>query len=104
MIYCGTTNEVEKYLSAMDAMVLPSYREGFGTVVIEAEAMGVPVIVTDIPGPTDAGEGQTGLLVKKADIDSLKTAIETLFNDRNLMQEMSREHILLLQLNLIVNN
>ena len=46
--------QVEKYLSAMDCYILPSYREGFGMGTIEAEAMGVPVIVTDIPGPIDA--------------------------------------------------
>ena len=51
VIFCGYTNVVERYLATMDAYVLPSYREGFGSVVIEAEAMGVPVIVTDIPGP-----------------------------------------------------
>ena len=105
VIYCGTTNEVEKYLSAMDTLILPSYREGFGTVVIEAEAMGVPVIVTDIPGPTDAMvNGQTGLIVKKADIESLREAIETLYNNKNLIEKMSRSPIHLLQLNLIVNN
>ena len=78
-IFCGSTNVVEQYLSAMDAYILPSYREGFGMVVVEAEAMGVPVIVTDIPGPTDAMiPNKTGLLVKKADIDSLVAAMKDL--------------------------
>ena len=76
----------------MDTLILPSYREGFGTVVIEAEAMGVPVIVTDIPGPTDAMVMvKHGLIVKKADIESLKEAIETLYNNKNLIEKMSRE-------------
>lgn len=78
-IFCGSTNVVEQYLSAMDAYILPSYREGFGMVVVEAEAMGVPVIVTDIPGPTDAMvPNETGLLVKKADVDSLVAAMKEL--------------------------
>ena len=48
-------------------------------VVVEAEAMGVPVIVTDIPGPTDAMlPNKTGLLVKKADADSLTAAMKEL--------------------------
>lgn len=65
-IFCGRTSTVETYLAAMDAYILPSYREGFGMVVVEAEAMGVPVIVTDIPGPTDAMiPDETGLVVKK---------------------------------------
>lgn len=68
VIYCGYTNEVEKYLSASDVYLLPSYREGFGSAVIEAEAMGVSVIVSDIPGPTDAMiHEKTGLLTPKAD-------------------------------------
>ena len=49
IIFVGFTSEVEKYLAAMDLYILPSYREGFGMGVIEAEAMGVPVIVTNIP-------------------------------------------------------
>lgn len=80
-IFCGSTNVVEQYLSAMDAYILPSYREGFGMVVVEAEAMGVPVIVTDIPGPTDAMiPNETGLLVKKTDVDSLVAAMKALAN------------------------
>ena len=78
-IFCGRTSTVETYLAAMDAYILPSYREGFGMVVAEAEAMGVPVIVTDIPGPTDAMiPDETGLVVKKADVDSLVSAMEAL--------------------------
>lgn len=80
-ILCGSTNVVEQYLSAMDVYILPSYREGFGMVVVEAEAMGVPVIVTDIPGPTDAMiPNETGLLVKKADVDSLAATMKELAN------------------------
>lgn len=72
VIYCGFSNEVEKYLAASDTYVLPSYREGFGSAVVEAEAMGVPVIVSDIPGPTDAMiEGKTGLLTPKANAELL---------------------------------
>ena len=70
---------IEQYYAAMDVFVLPSYREGFGMVVVEAEAMGVPVIVTDIPGPTDAMvPDETGLIVKKADVESLISAMEVL--------------------------
>ena len=54
IIYTGNVDNVEKYFSAIDVLLLPSYREGFGNVVIEAAAMGTPAIVSDIPGPTDA--------------------------------------------------
>jgi len=89
IIYCGRTNEVEKYLSAMDAFVLPSYREGFGSVVIEAEAMGIPVIVTNIPGPTDAIlPNETGIIVKKGDVENLYQAIKTLSLNKTLCLKM----------------
>ena len=82
VIFCGYTNVVEQYLSAIDAYVLPSYREGFGSAVIEAEAMGLPVIVTDIPGPTDAMlRNKTGLVVPKKDHERLRQAMETLLYD-----------------------
>lgn len=53
IIYTGAVDDVEKYFAAIDVLVLPSYREGFGNVVIESEAMGTPAIVTNIPGPID---------------------------------------------------
>ena len=83
VIYTGQTNVVEQYLSAMDVYILPSYREGFGSGVIEAEAMGLPVIVSDIPGPTDAMKSnETGIVVKKADVASLKEAMLTLYGNK----------------------
>lgn len=90
VLFCGWTNVVEQYLSSMDVFVLPSYREGFGSVVVEAEAMGVPVIVTDIPGPTDAmREGETGLIVKKADITTLTEAMRRLGSDAALRESFA---------------
>lgn len=89
VVYCGYTNEVEKYLAASDVYILPSYREGFGSAVVEAEAMGVPVIVSDIPGPTDAMKKDvTGLVVKKADSKELCDAMEKLYLSRELRSEM----------------
>ena len=52
IIKTDRVNHVEKYTSAMDVYVLPSYREGFGMGVVEASAMGVPVVVTKYPGPS----------------------------------------------------
>lgn len=90
VLFCGYTNVVEQYLSAMDVFILPSYREGFGAVVVEAEAMGLPVIVSDIPGPTDAmREGETGLIVKKADVSTLTDAMRRLGNDQALREQFA---------------
>ena len=53
IVFSGYTKNPEQYMAAMDCYVLPSYREGFGMTVIEAETMATPVIITNIPGPTD---------------------------------------------------
>lgn len=81
--FTGYTTVVEQYLSAMDCYILPSYREGFGMGVVEAEAMGVPVIVTDIPGPIDAMiDNETGIVVQKADVESLYNAMISIREDK----------------------
>lgn len=76
IVYTGYTDTVELYLSAMDCFVLPSYREGFGMGVVEAEAMGIPAIVTDIPGPRDAIiPGKTGRMIPVKNVDALEKAM-----------------------------
>lgn len=91
VIFCGSTTAVEQYASAMDVYILPSYREGFGSTVIEAEAMGVPVIISDIPGPTDAMiRDVTGLVVKKADVDTLHDAMVRLYEDADLRRKFGK--------------
>lgn len=83
VIYVGYTKCVEQYLSVMDCYVLPSYREGFGMGVVEAEAMGVPVIVTNIPGPIDAMiQGKTGLIVDKANVSNLRDAMCKIYQNQ----------------------
>lgn len=77
IIYTGSTAEVEKYYSAMDVLLLPSYREGFGNVVIEAAAMGTPAIVSNIPGPIDAVvPNKTAWLVEPRSADNLREAMQ----------------------------
>lgn len=72
VIYISNVNDVEKYYCAMDVLLLPSYREGFGNVIIEAAAMGTPAIVSDIPGPIDAiEENQTAIKVQPNDAEEL---------------------------------
>lgn len=84
IIYGGTTREIEKYYAAMDLLILPSYREGFGTVLIEAQAMGLPVISSNIIGPTEAMiEGETGLIINKGDPQSITNTLKKLINDRH---------------------
>ena len=64
--------DVYKYLAVSDVLVHPSYREGFSMVIQEAMAMGLPVITTDIPGPSEVIENEkTGLLAVARDEESL---------------------------------
>lgn len=87
VLFCGFIDEVEQYLSAMDVYVLPSYREGFGSAVIEAEAMCVPVIVSRIPGPTDAMiPDETGLTVACGNPYELEQAMLKLHDDSAMRQ------------------
>ena len=81
VLHIEQTPEIEKYYPMLDVLVLPSYREGFGNVVIEAEAMGVPVIVSNIPGPMDAmKEGKTGFTFTCKDVFSLKETMQKIMS------------------------
>lgn len=79
----------EDYLAAADVLVVPSYREGFGTVVLEAAAVGLPTVASRIYGLTDAVLDQvTGLLFPVGDIDALCSAMETMFVNRGYRVDM----------------
>lgn len=85
----GYSNVPEHYLAIADILCLPSYREGFGTVVIEAAAMGVPTVGTNIYGLSDAIiHGETGLLVAPRDAESLAKAIAELLGNERLLSKM----------------
>ena len=72
----GPQSDVRPWLAAADALVFPSYREGFPNVVIEAGAMGLPSIVTDINGSREIIiEGRNGTIVPPRDADALLAAM-----------------------------
>jgi len=75
----------EQYMSIADILCLPSYREGFGTVVIEAAAMAVPTVGAAIYGLCDAiQDGKTGILVAPRDADGLRAGLAVLLSDEEL--------------------
>jgi glycosyltransferase involved in cell wall biosynthesis len=75
----GPTPFPERYMATADVFVLPSYREGFGSVIIEAAACGIPTIAYRIDGVIDAVvEGRTGCFVDKGDVRGLSRAMERL--------------------------
>lgn len=85
VVLTGSVPDVERYYAASDVFVAPSYREGFGLVVIEAEAMALPAIVSDVPGQIDAiVPNETGLACKVKSASSLQEQMELMINDDNL--------------------
>lgn len=71
----GMTERPEAYMAAADFFVIPSYREGFGSTVIEAAACGLPSIASRIYGLTDAVSEEAGVLVPAGDADALAVAM-----------------------------
>ena len=89
IIKTGRVTGVEKYMSAMSVFALPSYREGFGMSVIEASAMGVPVVATKYPGPSGGMiDGETGIAVEIKDVESLEKAIRYIISHSDESKEM----------------
>jgi glycosyltransferase involved in cell wall biosynthesis len=83
------TNSPEKYMAASDILCLPSYREGFGSVIIEAGACGIPSIGSNIYGLNDAiVDGETGILITPKSVNELESAMELLMNDSKLQHKM----------------
>lgn len=90
----GSTPNPERYMAAADVFVLPSYREGFGSVVIEAAACGIPCIAYRIDGVIDAMvDRKTGVFIEKGNIGDLADAMKWLGSDdsaRNTLGEAAR--------------
>lgn len=89
--FVGFTKTPEKYMSICDLLCLPSYREGFGTVVLEAAAMGIPTVGSNIYGLTDSIiHGETGLLVKPKQVGALGEALHRLVYKNEYRNELGQ--------------
>jgi glycosyltransferase involved in cell wall biosynthesis len=87
--FLGERRDVERLYAAMDVFVIASWREGFSRSGMEAAAMGLPVIATDIRGCRQVvDDGVTGLLVPVRKPDALTTAIRTLATDAPMRARM----------------
>jgi glycosyltransferase involved in cell wall biosynthesis len=83
--FFGYTEEPERFMAAAGVLCMPSYREGFGNVFINAGAAGIPVIGSRIYGSVDAVvEGETGLLFTPGSLDELSACMERLAGDGEL--------------------
>jgi len=91
MHFEGYTDVPEQYMAAADVFCLPSYREGFGSVIIEAAAVGLPAIGTRIYGISDAiAEGESGFLCEPGDTAALAARMAQFITDPNMRKEMGR--------------
>lgn len=85
----GLTKQPYNALQAGDVFVLPTWREGFGVSVLEAQALGLPVITSDTYGVVDASvDGVTGLRCKVGDSQSLRICMERYYDN----PEMRKQH------------
>ncbi len=90
--FLGYRHDAFDLMQALDVVILPSVaKEGLGVCLIEAGALGKPVIGSDAPGINEVIEGQrTGLLVAPGDTQALAGAIEALVSDPDLRRRMGR--------------
>jgi glycosyltransferase involved in cell wall biosynthesis len=87
--FMGHTGEPEKFMNAADILCLPSHREGFGSVIIEAACVGIPCVASRIYGICDAVvEGSTGFLHRPGDIDDLERCMTILLENPDLRKNM----------------
>lgn len=94
IVVAGMQRNVPLYLSVMDVFVLPAWWEGFGNVLIQAAAMGVPVISTNATGTKDAvSNGFNGLLVEPKSVHDLIGAMKKLMNNTEMRSRMGENGI-----------
>lgn len=88
--FAGWQTDIRPYLAASDIFVFPSYREGFPNVVLQAGAMGLPAIVTDINGSNEIiKEGVNGTIIEPRDKEQLKNAMERVLTDEKLRKKFA---------------
>lgn len=96
--YLGEAHDVRSHISNADCVVLPSYREGVPRTLMEASAMGRPIVATDVPGCRDVvTDGVTGLLCEARHASHLADKLETMlampYDERKAMGERGRAKI-----------
>jgi lipopolysaccharide/colanic/teichoic acid biosynthesis glycosyltransferase/glycosyltransferase involved in cell wall biosynthesis len=91
VVSTGYVDDSSPYYQVMDVLALPTHREGFPTVTLEASAAGKPVVTTRATGAVDAvADGITGLLVPVGDAQALTEALGSLLADPGLSRRMGR--------------
>ncbi|MDR2919868.1 MAG: glycosyltransferase family 4 protein [Tannerella sp.] len=92
IILTGFQSDIRPYLAISDVFVFPSYREGFPNVVMQAGAMGLPSVVTDINGCNEIITDQlNGLVIPPRNVNSLKERMEMYLTDKSTLQKHQSE-------------
>ena len=90
--FVGFAPAPQEYMAAADVLCLPSYREGFGSVIIEAASVGIPAVASNIYGITDAVEsGVTGLLHAAGDVPNLQSTMKQMVDRPQMREGLGRE-------------
>ena len=84
VIFAGSRNDVENIIPSCDVLILPSFSESFGLVLIEALACGKPVIGSNVGGITEIINDDVGLFINPNDISSIASAVDKMINDTDL--------------------
>ena len=91
IIETGYQEDVRSFLAVSDCLVFPSYREGFPNVVMQAGAMGLPSIVSDINGCNEIIQaGVNGLIIPVKDIEALYNSMYMIYQDKQLIARLAQ--------------
>src|SRR5216683_3522405 len=89
VLFIGPVQDTAIYYAMSDVLVLPSHREGLPTVILEAQAAGLPVVGASATGIVDVvTEGETGLLFPVGDVTALSKAVAKLISDKGLATKL----------------
>ena len=93
VVFAGLQRDIPRWMSAMDVVAHPAYGEPFGIAVVEAMALGKPVVASDSGGPVEIIEaGVSGVLFKTGDPSALADAVNRLFGDPEGAASMGTVH------------
>ena len=86
------SSEVYYHMAMFDVLTHPTYREGFGKVLQEAMGVGIPILTTNVPGPSEVVEdGKSGILCEVKNINDLAEKMLMLYNDTTLRDHLVAE-------------
>ena len=98
IILVGFQSDVRPYFAVSDCLVFPSYREGFPNVVMQAGAMGLPSIVTNINGCNEIiVEGENGTIIPVKNVPALVEAMQKMCSDKAYYEQLQQKARVMIQ-------